>query len=328
MKDMVLDWHMWYPQMVRYQQGQGEVLWRYLANKRFTEPFFSDTLRTSKTKPRRSNWQQLSDIADTFHSVMEPTGFIFHASRCGSTLLAQMLARLNSNIVIAEAPVIDMALRANAFEPDITSETRIHRLKTVLSIMGQRRSASEQRLFIKFDAWSIAEWRLIEQAYPHVPKLFLYREPLAILASHRRRNGMHMIPQWLQGKPFDQAVEGLGFYEYGAWVLSELFSAAIGYAARHPLHCVNYADIAARADAIFAFFNMKVSPNEIQAMKSALQYDAKAPAIRYDHNQANQTYRALVTDELEHDAEKWLAKPYQALEEIKTSIATSALAKD
>ncbi|MFM2480917.1 hypothetical protein [Celerinatantimonas sp. YJH-8] len=322
MKNMGLDWHMWYPQTVRYQRNQGRVLWRYLADKRFTEPFFSDTLRTAKAQPRWSTWQQLSEIAATLHSVGEPTGFIFHTSRCGSTLMAQMLARLSSNIVIAEAPVIDMALRANAFEPDIPREIRIHRLKTVLSIMGQRRSTSEQRLFIKFDAWNIAEWPLIEQAYPHVPKLFLYREPLAILVSHQRRCGMHMIPQWLKGNPFDQAAEGLSFHEYGAWVLSALFNAAIGYAAHHPLLCVNYAEIAARADAIFSFFNMAVNSDEIQAMKSALRYDAKAPDIRYNHTQAYQTDQAPITDELRHYAEKWLAKPYQTLEGLKTSTAT------
>src|SRR6218665_2988250 len=80
--------------------------WRYIANKTFTEPFFQDS--TAKCTVYEENRQiykpntqlnGLIDFADKV-SAIEPTAFIFHVSRCGSTLLAQLLSLDPHNIVI------------------------------------------------------------------------------------------------------------------------------------------------------------------------------------------------------------------------------------
>ena len=48
---------------------------------------------------------------------LPPSGFIFHMSRCGSTLAARMLAASPRNIVLSEADPIDYVLRAPCATP-------------------------------------------------------------------------------------------------------------------------------------------------------------------------------------------------------------------
>ena len=48
----------------------------------------------------------MSDLLDQAAAEpgIDPTGFIFHLARCGSTLVSQMLAALPEHIVLSEAP--------------------------------------------------------------------------------------------------------------------------------------------------------------------------------------------------------------------------------
>ena len=66
-----------------------------------------------------------------------PTGFIFHMSRCGSTLVSQMLAALPADIVVSEASVIDGALRAGFWDPSVTDAQRVAWLRGVIERVGQ-----------------------------------------------------------------------------------------------------------------------------------------------------------------------------------------------
>src|SRR6266542_3419017 len=82
---------------------------------------------------------------------LSPSGFIFHMSRCGSTLISQMLAALPQNIVISEAGPIDSLLRTNFHDPSFADDRRPIWFAWVVSALGQRRSGQEQHFFIKFN---------------------------------------------------------------------------------------------------------------------------------------------------------------------------------
>ena len=132
---------------------------------------------------------------------LPPTGFIFHMSRCGSTLVAQLLAALPQNIVISEAGPVDAVLRANWYDPNITSAQRIAWLRALLSAYARPRHG-EQHFYVKFDSWHTLELPLIQAAFPDVPWIFLYRDPVQVLVSHQRQRGSQMVPdllppQWL-----------------------------------------------------------------------------------------------------------------------------------
>src|SRR5678816_558328 len=103
---------------------------------------------------------------------------IFHMSRCGSTLVAQMLAALERNIVISEARPIDQVLGAKVDE-----ERRIAWLRWIVNALAQRRRPAEEFFFIKLDAWHVLHLPLIQRAFPNTPWVFLYRDPIEVMVS-------------------------------------------------------------------------------------------------------------------------------------------------
>ena len=48
--------------------------------------------------------------------------------------------------------------------------------------------------FVKFDSWNTLDLALIRRAFPDVPWIFLYRDPVEVIVSHMRQRGSQMIP--------------------------------------------------------------------------------------------------------------------------------------
>ena len=124
----------------------GPFFFQTLSRKRYVSPF--NQLFFAARLPS----QALGEV-EACDPGLPPTGFIFHMSRCGSTLTAQMLAALPQNIVIAEAAPIDSILSANLRSPLVTDAQRILWLRGMVSAFGRQRQNREKRFFIKFDTW-------------------------------------------------------------------------------------------------------------------------------------------------------------------------------
>src|SRR6185295_19439856 len=97
----------WLPIDAVIQSEQPAIEWMDVGDAEFSEPFFYETIARLKSHPtvvtELDSLLQLEKIADS----VKPTGFIFHSSRCGSTLVANACRALNDSIVISEAPVVD-----------------------------------------------------------------------------------------------------------------------------------------------------------------------------------------------------------------------------
>jgi len=196
----------WYP--VAVSDHPDGLWWRRLGERPFSEPFFSDTFRHQPPAERQlcfSDWRAPAALAD----ALAPTAFIFHVSRCGSTLLTQILATLPSCVALSEPPVLDDFLRRRE---GADAAADIVRLRALARALGQRRDARQRHLVIKLDSWHLRDLALFRAAFPDTPMVFLYREPLQVLASHRRQRGPQMLPglidpDWL-GIAFRQPDEG------------------------------------------------------------------------------------------------------------------------
>ena len=91
--------------------------WLYTGNKKFTEPFFDDTISVCRNldenrKPYKvvSDLQIMAEWAGDINALV-PSAIIFHVSRCGSTLLSQLLGLDETHIVLSEVPFFDELLR-------------------------------------------------------------------------------------------------------------------------------------------------------------------------------------------------------------------------
>jgi hypothetical protein len=220
----------WIPYKLKIQEQEVLVNWLYVGHKRFSEPFFDETISkclglefNSKGFMVQTSLEFMIEAAETVNAV-EPTAFIFHVSRCGSTLLAQMLDQEPSHIVLAEVPFFDDLLRLpykTKLAPALLSEA----FPAAIRIMGQRRTGTEQKLFIKLDSWHLFFYSFLQQLYPDVPKVFLSRRPLEVLRSHRKHRGMQAAPGVIEpqvfGFPEDRQFTDLD--EYTGLVLERYF---------------------------------------------------------------------------------------------------------
>ncbi len=334
----------WTPARIQWEGSCPCVHWCYLGHDRFVAPFFEQTIRRRLRMPFSLLFQHttsLDALADlqSADPGLPPTGFIFHLSRCGSTLVAQMLAALPQNIVISEAPPIDAVLRAHWRDPAITDEQRIAWLRALLSVYARPRHG-ERHFYVKFDSWHTPALPLIRRAFPTVPWIFLYRDPLQVLVSHQWQRGAQMVPgllppQWLELPPMalgpgaaEGAAEGgmpggssggwLGgtfgetLDEYGARVLQRICRAALQHLDGRA-RLINYRQLPAAVwSELAAHFGTGYTAADVAAMQEAAQFDAKNPGLTFAADSAAKTQGASA--DVRRLAEAWLQPVYAVLE--------------
>lgn len=174
--------------------------WLHLGEKRMTEPFFDETINICRSKQIEvSGFHSFSDMsllttASKTIPHLKPAAFVFHVSRCGSTLLSQAFGQSESCVTIAEAPLLDEILRCTETDPGISNSVREEWFKSALNMMGQIRTGKESAYVVKLDSWHIHFYSLLREWFPEVPFFFLIRRPDEVIASHAKRRGVHMVP--------------------------------------------------------------------------------------------------------------------------------------
>lgn len=116
-----------------------------------------------------------------------PAGFIFHLSRCGSTLVSGCLSELDSTLVLSEPPVFTELLLDTSLGRTQKRDGLAALVSAIAVAVPGRRD-----LVVKWNAWDIFQWELLHDLYPEVPSLMLVRDPVEILASHHKQAGRHM----------------------------------------------------------------------------------------------------------------------------------------
>mmetsp|Transcript_2255 Transcript_2255/g.4160 ORF Transcript_2255/g.4160 Transcript_2255/m.4160 type:complete len:462 (+) Transcript_2255:199-1584(+) len=126
-----------------------------------------------------------STNSNTSHTLY-PTGFVFHESRCGSTLVANSLAAMNPSrhrVYSESSPPIE-ALRACGFEGEECPEGRsVELFRDVIHVMGRTESVDEKHLFFKIQSIGSRYLPVFLEAFPDTPWVYVYREPVQIMMS-------------------------------------------------------------------------------------------------------------------------------------------------
>lgn len=245
--DEIKNWIPW--KLLKYS-GEPSCSWLYTGGKRFTEPFFDDTIAACRTLPENckpfkvatsvsmlTEWAKNADVA-------APEAIVFHVSRCGSTLLSQLLALDEANIVLSEVPFFDEILRLPFKSDNIDGNTLCGFLKAAITLYGRKQSNLEKNLFVKTDSWHIHFYEKLRALYPTVPFIFLYRNPWEVILSQQRQRGMHAVPGLIEPQVFEFAMEqtnAIDFDRYIVRVVEGYFSKMIAIAQSDPLVIpVNY----------------------------------------------------------------------------------------
>jgi len=302
---------------------RGSVQWGYMGSERFTDPFCQDTLQGLAKRPfnqlfrQRTGLEVLTQRAGS-HPGLPLRGIVFHMSRCGSTLIAQALTALADSVVLSEPPDVDTLLQWLVASPDYDRDAGTVLLRGLVAALGQPRRAQDRRLFVKTDCWHILHIDRILSAFPGVPWLFLYRDPLEVLVSQSRIPALYMIPGFLVQHgltpPATLSVQPL---EQGAWVLSQILETAARAIRQYPGGLlVNYRQLPEAIGGIINdHFKLGLTAADVAAIGMATARDAKNPQRVFEvdsaakHADADARLRAM--------ASRWLDRPYDELERLR-----------
>lgn len=172
------------PVNVRWVNNSPLIEWCNFENLVFTDPFFIHTyFRLQEQQP---NLRTIETSAETLKFIikdglgLEPSGFIFHTSRCGSTLISRLLAQSELVLSLGEPdPILGML----EYPETICNAQIAQWLKELILVLGRPRRPSEDYYVIKFTSYHLFHLPLIQKAFPEVPCLFVYREPVEVIAS-------------------------------------------------------------------------------------------------------------------------------------------------
>lgn len=315
----------WMPIRVYWRDSRPVVDWGCIGARRLTEPFFEDTAGQCVRHPadllfrHQTPLESLGEIARA-QPALAPSGFIFHMSRCGSTLISQMLAASSRNIVISEATPIDTILRAHFRDPNISDEQRAQWLQWMAGALGWKRHPEERNLFIKFDCWHALFLPLIQRAFPGVPWCFIYREPVEVLASQLTHRGAQMIPGVLEPAMFGwdaSTTAAMTLDEYGARVLAKICEAALTQVRAGTGRLIDYRQLPGQVwPDLMQFWGLEFSADDSRRMSDAAKRNAKNPALPFEED--SQAKQRAVPEGARLIARQWLEEVYRQLEAARS----------
>lgn len=286
----------WIPYKLLRNNDDLKCEWLYVGDEPFLEPFFDSTIARCKQLPENfdhyKNVTALSTMLEWSAKVdaAEPAGFIFHVSRCGSTMVSQLLSMHTEHIVLSEVPFFDDILRM----PQIEKYTNAELFKGAVKLYSQKKTGSEKKVFIKTDSWHIRFHKEIREMFPEIVFLLLYRRPDEVVRSLNRAAGMHCVPQFIDPQFFgipDKVVTIPDFYDYPVKVIGKYLETYLEVAATDPnLLLLNYNEgmlpiiekIGNRVGIIF-------SVDEQAKMKERLLFQGKQPQLYFSPEPAIDT---------------------------------------
>jgi hypothetical protein len=313
----------WIPIRVYAGAAGYRVDWCYFGPRRLTEPFFRDSVEIALQEPFNLAFRQDTTIDSLLNWAhmqpgIQPTAFIYHTSRCGSTLLSRMLMALESHVVVSEPPLLDAVLRAHYSLPTLPADVQVAWVRATLSALAQRRIGTESRFVVKLDAWNITELPLMRSAFPDVPWIFLYRDPLEVAVSQLKMPGAHMVPgvlgPSLASISADEAI-AMPRAEFIARILGRIFESGhegcLTFGGR-PVHYRELPD--ALWTSLAGDFGVATDVVTIEALHDAARLDAKNPHFEFVSD-TEQKHRAS-SEELRRAVDRWAAPAYAALEAL------------
>ncbi|HEY6804535.1 MAG TPA: hypothetical protein VI306_13240 [Pyrinomonadaceae bacterium] len=315
----------WLPVDAIIRDGKPAIEWLNVGDASFSEPFFHETIARIKRE------QNPQSVITGFDSLLQlektadyvaPSAFIFHSSRCGSTLLANACRTLDHSLVISEAQVLDK-IASRLFtdaEPGSPKEMLyLLFLRAAVSALGQRRRQDEQHYFVKFACTTTLQMARIRSIWPNVPFVFLYRDPVEIIVSNLKR-----MPEWMQpdsnpataaaivGVDMDD-LSSLSAEEFCARALRRFFDAALTNKTSTVL--VNYSELTfTKIIEVLNYCEMTLTPAEVDAVEKVSRLYSKDVNGRQAFSADAVSKRASASDLVIEMADKWARSSYENLE--------------
>jgi len=280
----------WTPMRVEIRESQPWATWIYTAGHRFTEPFFEDSVQECLRSPFISLFRRQMPLGPG--APVRPDGFIFHMSRCGSTVISRSLAAAQSTLVLSEPAPLDEIVRTN--RPDW--------LQWIVSALGQSRGPDQTRYLIKCDSWHIRKLSMFRAVFPDTPWIFVYRDPVEVLVSQLRRPGLQASPGAMDPAALGMRTEditGLTRQQWCVRVLEGFMTAALNFRDDPKGIFVDYGELpGAIGGRIAKHFGLELTAEDEARVEAATRLDAKNPHLEFtgDHEEKRKSAESLVPE--------------------------------
>jgi hypothetical protein len=314
----------WLPVDAVVVDGRPGLWWMEMSGVSLAEPFFQQTVERARKENRAERFTEfdvLLQLEKQLDSVA-PTGFIFHSSRCGSTLVANACRAVSNSIVLSEANAIDKLIARFITDADNPVKESLYSvfLRGVIHALAQRRFGNEQHLFIKFACCSVAQLERIKRVWPNVPWLFIYRDPVETIVSN-----MKDVPPWLidnDRRVLSSIIDGdaeIGLEELCARTIGSFYSTAYNLADRNSM-LLNYNQLSVPVIAsVLNFFNVSLTSEELETIARTSEVYSKEVSGRRAFVADVDAKQKLASDTVREMSERWAAEPYRLLEQKRNS---------
>ena len=324
--DQSTDLKGWLPVDAVVVDGRPGLMWMEMSGVSLAEPFFQQTVDRARRENRAERFTEfdvLLQLEKQLESV-EPTGFIFHSSRCGSTLVSNACRAVSGSIVLSEANAIDKLIARFITDADNPVKESLYSvfLRAVVHALAQRRTGHERHLFIKFACCSFGQLERIKRIWPAVPWLFLYRDPVETIVSNMRD-----APPWLidNDRRVLSSIIGdtseMSLEELCARTIGSLFSTAYKLANANSM-LLNYNQLSVPVIArVLNFFNVSLSSEELETIARTSEVYSKEVSGTRAFVADVDAKQKLASDTVREMSERWAGEPYRLLEQKRNSNA-------
>lgn len=262
--------------------------WLYTGDKKFTEPFFNTTISICKNLEQNGKPNTVvSDMGMMIQwskdiNALQPSAIIFHVSRCGSTLLSQLLSLDETHIVLSEVPFFDEMLRLPYHKNPVDEKIANDYLRAAIKYYGRKRCGNEKHLFIKTDSWHLQFYKQLRGLFPTVPFILLYRNPQEVIFSQQKQRGMQSVPGMIEPEVFGfskEKIQETNFDWYMANVLKVYFAKMIEITKTDSLALpVNYKEgMTGIMKKLYSFAGLELTEDTNALFKERSRFHAKHP---------------------------------------------------
>ena len=302
-----------------------EVVWGDMGDSPLTDAFYKISMEQAATSTYASarfrTGQDVLRLLASEPGLLPFSGVVFHMARTGSTLIHRLFSKVGRVQSLSEISLLDRAMMISERWPD---EDRNQVLQDLVSVFRRPRRPNERQFITKMtDAGASVRLPLFRQAFPDVPWIFVYRDPVEVMVSvlskpsgnidgwyRNRAQSANRLKMPLLSDP------GMWPEEFMARTLRRFCNAAVAAAKRSPpgkFLAVPYARLPdAIWETIASHFGIELTDADRDVMRAEARYSAKSGTAEFKSDSASK--RALATPYMLQLADRFVGP---AIEELR-----------
>ncbi|KAL3932506.1 MAG: hypothetical protein SGBAC_010819 [Bacillariaceae sp.] len=267
--------------------------------------------------------------------VLNLTTVAFHESRCGSTLVANALLAMDpaKHRTYSESQPGSQALKSTCGDNynRCTVDQAAAILKDTVYMMSRSNDPQEERVFFKFQSITTKNIEVFQKAFPEVPWMFVYRDPVQVMMSHIKDDPTlkyakcvatqsHHPPKDIKQIAFSHGRDAktMAKEEYCAAHLAAISEAAVNRLNDHAIP-MNYDGLIVRLyeEVLPRIWGRALTQDEIANVQKVSQTYSKGRGKRHvDFKGDSEAKEHAASDEVKEAAALILKPSYDALEQF------------